>query len=153
MALDPRNLGKPSCFDGSQEGRYDEWRFQLVAYLAAVDPRFGDVADDVARRTTPHWLSDLPPDEEGKKAHLMLYAVIVGCIKNRPLRLIMDTPSPDGREALRTLDAEYRPTHRGRQMALMRRFMSLKLNSAGFDAELHQQAVTWQQEYERISGR
>ena len=41
-------------------GVSDEWRFQLVAYLTAVDPRFGDVADDVARRTTPHLLSDLP---------------------------------------------------------------------------------------------
>ena len=43
----PRHLGKPSCFDGTQEGSYDEWRFQLVAYLTAVDPRFGEVADDV----------------------------------------------------------------------------------------------------------
>ena len=48
MALDPRHLGKPSCFDGTQEGSYDEWRFQLIVYLTAVDPRFGDVADDVA---------------------------------------------------------------------------------------------------------
>ena len=67
MALDPRHLGKPSCFDGTQEGSHDEWRFQLVAYLTAVDPRFGDVADDVARRTTPYLLSDLPPDDEGRK--------------------------------------------------------------------------------------
>ena len=78
MALDSRHLGKPSCFDCTQEGSYDEWRFQLVAFLTAVDPRFGDVADDVARRTTPYLLSDLPPDDEGKKAYLMLCAVIVG---------------------------------------------------------------------------
>ena len=113
MALVPRHLGKPSCFDGTQEGSYDERRFQLVAHLTAVDPRFGDMTDDVARRTTPYLLSDLPPDDEGKKAYLMLYAVIVGCIKNRPLRLIMDTPSRDEQEALRKLDAEYRPTYRG----------------------------------------
>ena len=48
LALDPRHLARPSCFNGMQEGSYDEWRFQLVAYLAAVDPRFGDVADEVA---------------------------------------------------------------------------------------------------------
>ena len=64
MALDPRHLGKPSRFDGALEGSYDEWRFQLVAHLAAVDPRFGDVADDVARRTSPYLLSDLPPDDD-----------------------------------------------------------------------------------------
>ena len=92
MALVPRHLGKPS----------------------SVDPRFGDMADDVARRTTPYLLSDLPPDDEGKKAYLMLYAVIVGCIKNRPLRFIMDTPSRDEQKALRKLDAEYRPTYRGK---------------------------------------
>ena len=80
-------------------------------YLTAVDPRFGDVADDVSRRTTPNLLSDLPPDDAGKRAYLMLYAVIVGCIKNRPLRLIMDTPTRDGREAMRRLDAENRPAY------------------------------------------
>ena len=37
LALDPRYLGKPSCFDGIQERVTSEWRFQLVAYLAAVD--------------------------------------------------------------------------------------------------------------------
>ena len=85
----------------------------------------------------------------------MLCAVILGCIKNRPLRLIMDTPSRDGREALRKLDAEYRPTHRGRQMALLRRSMRPKLNSAGSDAEYINKLSEWQQvlrEYERISG-
>ena len=102
--LDPRHLGKPSCFGGTQEGSYDEWRFQLTTYLTAVDPRFRDVADDVARGTTPYLLSDLPPDDVGKKAYLMLYAVSVDCIKNRPMRLIMDTPSLDGREAMRKLD-------------------------------------------------
>ena len=135
MALDPRHLGKPSCFDGTQEGSYDEWRIQLVAYLTAVDPRFGDVADDVARRTTPYLLSDLQPDDEGKKANLMLYAIIVGCIKNRLLRLIMDTPTRDGREALRKFDAE--------------------CNSAGSGAEYINKLSEWQQvvrEYELISG-
>ena len=65
----------------------------------------------------------------------------------------MDTPSRDGREALRKLDAENRPTYRGRQMALLRRIMRPKLNIAGSDAEyinkLLQQVV---REYERISG-
>ena len=137
-----------------RKGSNDEWRFQLVAYLTAVDPRNGDVDDDVARRTTPYLLSDLPQDDEGKKAYLMLYAVIAVCIKNRPLRLIMDTPSRDGR-ALRKLDAEYRPTYRGKQMALLRRIMHPKLNSAGSDAEYINKLSEWQQvvrEYERISG-
>ena len=84
----------------------------------------------MARRTTPYLLSDLPPDDEGKKVYLMLYAVIMSCIKNRPLRFIMDTPSRDGRESLRKLDAEHRPTYRGRQLALLRRIMHPKLNSA-----------------------
>ena len=85
----------------------------------------------------------------------MLYAVIVGCIKNRPLRLIMDTPSRHGREALRKLDAEYQPTYRGRQVALLRRIMHPKLNSAGSDAEYINKLSEWQQvvrEYEQISG-
>ena len=115
MILDPRHLSRPSCFDDSQAGRYDEWRFQLVAYLTAVDPRFGTIADDVARRTTPRLLTDLLPDEGSKKVYLMLHSIIVDCIKKRPLRLIMETESRD--EAFRRLDAEYRSTYRGRQMA------------------------------------
>ena len=65
----------------------------------------------------------------------MLYSAIVGCIKNRPLRLIMETVSRDGRGALRKLDAEFGPTCRGRQMALLKRIMHPNLNSAGSDAE------------------
>ena len=99
-------MSRPACFVGTQEGSYDEWRLQPVAYVAAVDPRFGDVADEVARRTTPYSPTDLPPDKEGRKAYLMLCSVIVGCIKNRPRRLIMETLSRDGRDALGKLDAE-----------------------------------------------
>ena len=67
----------------------------------------------------------------------------------------MDTPSCDGREALRKLDAQYRPTYGGRQMALLRRIMHPKLNSAGSDAEYINKLSEWQQvvrECERISG-
>ena len=85
----------------------------------------------------------------------MLYSVIVGCIKNRLLRLIMETSSRDGRDALRKLDAEYRPTYRGRQMALLKGIMHPKLNSVGSDAEHVDKLSERQQvvrEYERISG-
>ena len=75
MIMCPRHLSRPSWFDSTEEGRYDEWRFHLVASLTAIDPRFGEAADDVARRTTP-W--------EGKKASGMLYLVVVVCTKNRP---------------------------------------------------------------------
>ena len=115
-----------------------EWRFQLVAYLKAVDPRFREVGDDVARRT------DLPPDEEAKKAHLILCSLIVGCTKNRPLRLIMETESRDGREALRKFDAEYRSTYRGRQMALLKRIMHPHPNSAGSDAGYTDNLSEWE---------
>ena len=55
-----------------KDEEYDDWRFQFVAYLTAVDPRFGEVADDAARRTMPFLLTDLPPHEEGQNASLML---------------------------------------------------------------------------------
>ena len=74
--LDPRHLSRPACFVGTQEGSYDEWRLQPVAFVAAVDPRFGDVADEVARRTTPYLPTDLPPDKEGRKAYLMLFLML-----------------------------------------------------------------------------
>ena len=129
IVLDPRH------FDGTQAGSYDKWRFQLVADLAAIDPRFGDVAHDVARRTTPYLPTDLPPDEKvRRRAYLMLYSVIVGFTKNRPLRLVMETVSRDGREALRKLDAEHRTTYRGRQMALLRKSTHSHLHSASSDA-------------------
>ena len=69
----------------------------------------------------------------------MLHSVFVCCIKNRPLRLIMETVSRDGREALRKLDAEYRPTC-----------------SADSDAGYIDKLSEWHQvvrEYERIPGK
>ena len=86
----------------------------------------------------------------------MLYSVIVSWIKNRPLRLIMEPVSRDGRGALRKLDAECRPTYRGRQLALLKRVMHPHLNSAGSDAEYIDKLSAWQQvmrEHERISGK
>ena len=55
---DLRHLSRPACCDGSVERRYDEWRSQLVASLTAVDPRFTDVAEEVARTTAPFVLAD-----------------------------------------------------------------------------------------------
>ena len=109
-----------------------------------------------AGRTTPYLPTGLAPDDEGKKAHLMLYSVTVGCIKNGPLRLIVETVSRDGREALRKLDAECRPTYRGSQMALLKRIVHPHLNSAGSDAEYIDNLSEWQQvvrQYERIYGK
>ena len=51
LVLDLRHVSRQVCFDWTREG--------LVAYLATVDPRFGNVADEVARRTTPLQLADL----------------------------------------------------------------------------------------------
>ena len=126
MVLDPRHLSRPTCFDGTTE---EKRRVAIPArrVCRSVDSRYGDIADEVVRRTTPYLPTDDPPDEEGKKAYLVLHSVIVCCIKNRPLRLVMETVSRDGREALRKLDAEYRPTYRSRQ--------SPHLTSAGCDAE------------------
>ena len=149
-------MSRPACFDGTQDGSHEEWRFQLVAYPTGVDPSFADVADKVARRTTPYQLADIRPEEEEKKASLMLHSVIVGCVKNRPLRLIMAMTSRDGREALRKLDAEYKPTYRGRRMALLKRIMHPNLNSAVSDTEYMDKLSEWQQlvrEYERICGQ
>ena len=69
LVLDHRHISRPSFLDGTHEGWYDEWKFQLVAWLSA-DPRFADVADEVTRKTVPYVQADLLPDEEGKKAHL-----------------------------------------------------------------------------------
>ena len=43
-----------------------------------VDPRFTDVADEMARTTVPCVQANFPPDDAGKKANLMLYSIIVG---------------------------------------------------------------------------
>ena len=51
LVLEPRHLGLSSCFDGGEEGRYDEWRFQLVSYLTAIHLHLADVTVDVALRT------------------------------------------------------------------------------------------------------
>ena len=54
----------------------------------------------------------------------------------------MDTPSRDGREALRKLDAEYRPpTHRGRQMALAEAHHAPEVEQCWFRRRVHQQTV------------
>ena len=120
MILDPRHLSRPSCFDGT-EGR----RIRRLAIPASlrISQQLTHASEklQMTRReeqTMPFLLTDLPPDDEGQNASLMLYSVIVGCIKNRPLRLIMKTESHDGREALRKPAVEYKSTYRSKEMAL-----------------------------------
>ena len=69
---------------------------------------------------------------------------MVGCIKNRPLQLIMEPDSRDRREALRKLHADNRPSCRGRQMALLKQLMHPHLNSATSDAEHIDKVSEWQ---------
>ena len=122
---------------------YDVRRFQLVAYLTTVDPHVADVANDVARTTALHVVADLPTDDKGKTSYLMLYSTIVCCMNNRPPRPIMETVSSDGRETLHKLDAAYRPTYRGTQMALLQQIIHPPLNSANSDAECMGNLSDW----------
>ena len=70
--------------------KWPSCRCLITIYGSGTVIRFGDAAGEV-----PHLPTDLPPDEEVRKAYLMPYSFIVGCIKNRPLHLIMETVSRD----------------------------------------------------------
>ena len=162
LVLDPRHLSRPVVFDGAEEGRYPDWRFQLIAYLGAIDHQFPEIIDQVDSRTTPYTKEDLPvpntPENTNlRKGYVLLYSILVSCLKGRALRLIMhmEPGSRDGREALRRLDAEYRPSYKGRQMALLRQIMHPRLGSASTDAEYLDKLSEWQklvEEYERVAG-
>ena len=69
MVPGPRYFGRPTCFDGDEEGRFDEWR--------------SAVPDELALRATLYQAEDMPPDVEGQRAFLLLYSVVVSCIKSR----------------------------------------------------------------------
>ena len=47
-------------------------------------------ASEKSRRTTRYLLTDLPTNEVGKTAYLIVYFVVEGCIENRRVRLIME---------------------------------------------------------------
>ena len=88
-ALDPRHVSRPSCFDGHKKevttsggSRSSRSSQQLTHTSETLLTKW--------RKTTSYTVADDPADDEGQGPYLMLYSVIVGCIKNRPLRLIME---------------------------------------------------------------
>ena len=85
LVLEPRHLSRPSYLDGGDEGRHDEWQFQLVSYLTAIHLHFADVTVDVALRTHHTGADDMPPVDEGKEDLLLMFPIIARCIKSRPL--------------------------------------------------------------------
>ena len=74
LVPDPRHLSRFACFDGTEEGRSVEWRFQLIAYLTAVDPQYAGETDEVARKAVLCVLAHLPP--ERRRQDSLPYAVL-----------------------------------------------------------------------------
>lgn len=82
LVLDPRHLSRPVVFDGAEEGRYPEWRFQVIAYLGAIDHQFPEIIDQVDSRTTPYTKEDMPvsntPENTNlRKGYVLPYSILV----------------------------------------------------------------------------
>ena len=95
FVLDPRHLRRRTFLDGSEEWKYDECRFQLVANLP-IDPRFADVTDEVTRKAVPYVLAS---DDDKKTLRDAVPDYRELHQEKITFRLIMETASRDARRS------------------------------------------------------
>eukprot|EP00439_Symbiodinium_sp_Y106_P009439 s3150_g1.t1 len=133
-AVDQKNLGKPSVYDGTKEAKqsFRDWQDTMVTFLDASMPGIWEVRE---------WIANDQPktalDKDAVKLHFPdanpllidyadcnIYACLSSYTGSEPKALVKQARRPNGFEAWRKLHARFNPATVGRQRASLTRITS-----------------------------
>ena len=133
-AVDQKNLGKPSVYDGTKEAKqsFHDWQDTMVTFLDASMPGIWEVLE---------WIANDQPktalDKDAVKLHFPdvdpllidyadsnIYACLSSYTGSEPKALVKQARRPNGFEAWRRLHARFNPATVGRQRASLTRITS-----------------------------
>ena len=133
-AVDQKNLGKPSVYDGSKEAKqsFHDWQDTMVTFLDASMPGIWEVLEWIANDQPKTTL-----DKDAVKRHFPdvdpllidyadsnIYACLSSYTGGEPKALVKQARRPNGFEAWRKLHARFNPATVGRQRASLTRITS-----------------------------
>ena len=118
----PKEFG--SATSSEDQNKWADFAFSFRQWLCFADSGYSSDLNDVEEHTeVPVTFSETPEGVAIKNRSFKLYAILAGILKNRPLRLLRQTPNSNGLEVWRQLHSLYAPKTKVRSMAILSAIM------------------------------
>ena len=118
----PKEFG--SATSSEDQNNWADFAFSFRQWLCFADSGYSSGLNDVEEHTeVPVTFSETPEGVAIKNRSFKLYAILAGILKNRPLRLLRQTPNSNGLEVWRQLHSLYAPKTKVRSMAILSAIM------------------------------
>ena len=118
----PKEFG--SATSSEDQNNWADFAFSFRQWLCFADSGYSSDLNDVEEHTeVPVTFSETPEGIAIKNRSFKLYAILAGILKNRPLRLLRQTPNSNGLEFWRQLHSLYAPKTKVRSMAILSAIM------------------------------
>ena len=118
----PKEFG--SVTSSEDQNTWADFAFSFKQWLCFADSGYSSDLNDVEEHTeVPVTFSKTPEGIAIKSRSFKLYAILAGILKNRPLRLLRQTPNSNGLEVWRQFHSLYAPKTKVRSMAILSAIM------------------------------
>ena len=118
----PKEFGTTTSSE--DQNNWADFAFSFKQWLCFADSGYSSDLNDVEEHTeVPVTFSETPEGVAIKNRSFKLYAILAGILKNRPLRLLRQTPNSNGLEVWRQLHSLYAPKTKVRSMAILSAIM------------------------------
>ena len=146
--VDIRLFERPRAYSGL-ENEFPEFRFKLLSYVDMIDERMVEEMEAAEQHQGPI----IAPSEQGMaRRGRILYALLVGLLTGRGLKILQGVTHHNGYEAWRQVVAEYAPRIVQRKLGALQRVLAPKV---GLET-LREDVMTWEaavREYEELEDR
>ena len=110
--FEPRNMEE-------ELSQWQDWRLAFKSWITFAEEAYNKELDTIEGSETEVKLTT-----EGKGRAEKLYAILVGLLRNRPLKLLRAAEGRDGYEVWRQLSLQLAPKTRSRSIALLQAFLN-----------------------------
>lgn len=127
--IDPRGLGKPPAFRGT-EADFQMWVKKTGNYILSVFPEAQEVLREAAESAVSfdvavfYGATGMPPNHVLDEIDNQVYAVLMALTSDEPFDLVVGAGAGKGLEAWRRLHRRYDPSTVGRSRGLLREILT-----------------------------
>ena len=102
--------------------QWQDWRLAFNSWITFAEEAYNKELDTIEGSESEVKLSSMTAEEKGRSEKL--YAILVGLLRNRPLKLLRAVEGRNGYEVWRQLSLELAPKTRSRSIALLQAFLN-----------------------------
>ena len=112
--FEPRNMEE-------ELSQWQDWRLAFKSWITFAEEAYNKEIDTIEGSETEVKLASMTTEERGRSEKL--YAMLVGLLRNRPLKLLRAVEGRNGYEVWRQLSLQLAPKTRSRSIALLQAFL------------------------------